>query len=76
MDALNGFDDALLAMKRAVLDLREDGRCRKEDASGATTALAMLEMVGRRVRSRAGNGREAAVPRADWRERQLPAGDR
>ena len=102
MDALTRFDEALRAMKQAALDLQNDGVCREEDTSGTITALAMLEMVGRRVRCQAARGASArgasagrgvsglgdggghghshahshAPARSDWRERQLPAGDR
>ena len=102
MDALTRFDEALRAMKQAALDLQNDGVCREEDTSGTITALAMLEMVGRRVRCQAARGASTrgasagrgvsglggggghghshahshAPARSDWRERQLPAGDR
>ncbi|WP_461210373.1 hypothetical protein [Desulfocurvus sp. DL9XJH121] len=76
MNALDGFDEALRGMKQAVLDLRGRCVCRPEDVSGATAALAMLEMVGRRVRCEVSRGPVSASTGADWRERQLPAGDR
>ncbi|MBU1001899.1 MAG: hypothetical protein KKE73_05205 [Proteobacteria bacterium] len=76
MNALNRFESTLRGMKQIALDLRSEQVCREEDESCVTTALAMLEMVGRRMRCNVARGVATPPPGADWRERQLPAGDR
>ncbi|BBD08427.1 hypothetical protein [Desulfovibrio ferrophilus] len=78
MDALNQFDSTLRKMKQIALDLRSEQVCREEDESSVTAALAMLEMVGRRMHCNVARGVASPPPSscADWRERQLPAGDR
>jgi len=76
MDALNRFDAALRAMKQAAVDLRSERACLAEDENSAIAALGMLEMMARRVRCRATRGPVVAPSAQDWRERQLPAGDR
>lgn len=76
MNALNRFESSLREMKQIALDLRSEQACRVEDESSVIAALIMLEMAARRMRCNAARCAVVSPPRTDWRERQLPAGDR